>query len=124
MAFRRRNGIDKCRSNALVQLKGKSISPEEIDRTDLINCIFKLCETTLSETIEQGRKRYLPHKLKLRCCMSQLLSMMSQGCDLQRGNIYLIKSGLTMRHLSLADRATPLLGPAGRLPSSSPTSSS
>ena len=38
--------------------------------------------------------------------------------------MYLIKSGLTMRHLSLADRATPLLGPGGKLPSSSSPSSS
>ena len=52
------------------------------------------------------------------------MSVMFQGCDLQRGSIYLIKSGLTMRHLSLADRATPLLGPEGRLPSSLTSSSS
>ena len=38
--------------------------------------------------------------------------------------MYLIKSGLTMRHLSPADRATPPLKPEGKLPSSSPTSSS
>ena len=44
--------------------------------------------------------------------------------DLQRGNMYLIKRGLTMRHLSPADRATRLLGPEGKLPSSSPPSTS
>ena len=39
--------------------------------------------------------------------------------------MYLIKSGLTMRHLSPADSVTPLLGPEGRLSSSSsPTSPS
>ena len=38
--------------------------------------------------------------------------------------MYFVISGLTMRHLSLADRATPLLGPEGKLTSSSPTSSS
>ena len=37
--------------------------------------------------------------------------------------MYLIKSGLTRRHLSLADRATPLLGPEGKLPSCSSPSS-
>lgn len=47
--------------------------------------------------------------------------------DLHRGNMYFIISGLTMRHLSPADRATPLLGPEGKLASSSsssPTSTS
>ena len=44
--------------------------------------------------------------------------------DLQRGNIYLIKSGLTIRHLSPAVRAIPLLGPEGNLASSSSPSSS
>ena len=44
--------------------------------------------------------------------------------DLQRGNIYLIKSGLTIRHLSPADRATTLLGSEEKLASSSSPSSS
>ena len=44
--------------------------------------------------------------------------------DIQRGNMYIIKSGLTMRHLSPADSATPLLGPEGKLLSSSSPSSS
>lgn len=44
--------------------------------------------------------------------------------DSQSGSMYLSNKGLTSRHLSLADRDTPLLGPGGRLPSSSPISSS
>ena len=40
------------------------------------------------------------------------------------GNMYVPRSGLTNLHLSGSESATPRFGPGGRLPSSSPTSSS
>ncbi len=41
-----------------------------------------------------------------------------------RGNIYFGNKGFTKRHLSLAERPIPLVGPDSNLPSSSPASSS
>ena len=41
-----------------------------------------------------------------------------------KGNMYFSSNGFTKRHLSLAERAIPLLGPDSNRPSSSPASSS